>query len=116
ARALTDTHGLTNVAAQTVTSGQEANAIFAQNPLGPIAITVERRPETEGTKKQDPASAAPPERLDVTLQPQPLRELARSMKMGPIAAIREGSPAADAGFHVGDVILKINDQPVGDPL
>ena len=107
---------LVKVAGQDVASGQEANAIFAQNPLGPIAITVERLPASEGTKKQDPASAAPPQRLDVTLQPKPLRELGLAMKMGPIAAIREGSPAADAGFHVGDVILKINDQPVGDPL
>ena len=106
---------LIKIAGQEIASGQEANAIFAQNPTGPIAITVERRPASDDTKKDQPG-AAPPERLEVTLQPKPLRELGLAMKIGPIAAIREGSPAADAGFHVGDVILKINDQPVGDPL
>lgn len=106
---------LVEVAGQKVASGQEANAIFAQNPTGPISIVIERRPESDG-KTDGHADAAPPERLDVKLQPKPLRELGLAMKIGPIVAIREGSSAADAGFRVGDTILKINDEPVGDPL
>src|SRR5262249_16731455 len=67
-------------------------------------------------KKAAQANASPPQFLDVTVEPKPLRELGLIMKIGPILAIREGSPAEDAGFHVGDVILQINGEPVGDPL
>src|SRR5437763_4911235 len=38
------------------------------------------------------------------------------MQIGPIVAVRKGSPAEEAGFHVGDRIIEVNGEPVGDPL
>ena len=38
------------------------------------------------------------------------------MKMGPITAIQDHSPAAEAGLKAGDQIMAIDGHPVGDPL
>ena len=45
-----------------------------------------------------------------------MRDLGLTMKMGPIIAIRKGSPAQAAGFEIGDMMQEVNGEPVGDPL
>lgn len=52
----------------------------------------------------------------VTLPPQPLRSLGLSTKIAAIAAIRDGSPAEKAGLKIGDKVLSIGGQAVGDPF
>jgi regulator of sigma E protease len=38
------------------------------------------------------------------------------LRIGPITAIKNHSPAAEAGFQVGDQILSVNGEPIGDPM
>jgi regulator of sigma E protease len=45
-----------------------------------------------------------------------MRDVGHVMKMGPVVAVRTGSPAERAGFKVGDVLLQQNGEAVGDPL
>lgn len=102
-------------AGQKVAVGMDVPTILAQRPDGPISITVERQPENDkdssaGDKKQ------PPQRIDVILHPKPMREIGVTMKIGPVVAIRKGSPAADAGFQEGDIIVALDGEPVGNPL
>lgn len=100
---------------QEVIGGADLMAICAQKPLGPIVVKVERR-ERDKFGKVVKDSKKSPEVFDAELQPKPMRELGLSMKMGPITAVQKDSPAAKADLQVGDVIVEINGQPVGDPL
>jgi regulator of sigma E protease len=75
----------------------------------PLALVVERTPKDAG-------AGAAPQSLHVTLPPQPLRTVGLALHIGPIEAVRNDSPAAQAGLQVGDVLLRVKGQPVGDPL
>ena len=112
---LEDFDRVIEVAGQKVTSGADMQAIFAQQPLGPMAIKVERRERTKDEKPVE-KSAKPAEVIDAVLQSKPMRELGLAMKAGPIVAIQAGSPAQKADLQVGDVIVEVNGRPVGDPL
>ncbi len=54
--------------------------------------------------------------LDITIPPNPLKRVGLELQMGPLQGVREGSPAAAAGFQVGDVIVEVQGESVGDPL
>jgi regulator of sigma E protease len=113
--ALEDYDRVVEAAGQKVTGGADLMAIFAQQPQGPMPIKVERRERTKAGKAVE-KPAKPPETIETTLQPKPMRELGLAMKMGPIVAVQAGSPAAKAGFQVEDMIVEIDGKPVGDPL
>lgn len=53
--------------------------------------------------------------IDLTVKPNPLRELGMVMKYGPIVAVQIGSPAHQQGMKAGDFILKMDGQDF-DPL
>ncbi len=74
----------------------------------PIEVTAERKVE-EGNKSA-------PERVTASVAPNPMRDFGLVMTMGPIKAVRQGSPAAKAGLLPGDRITAVDGQPVGDPL
>ena len=38
------------------------------------------------------------------------------MEIGPVTALQVDSPAKTAGVHVGDKLLKVDGQPIGDPM
>ncbi len=71
----------------------------------PVQLRVER-PGADG---------AVAETFDVTLEPNPRKWLGFTVQMGPITAVRPGSPAEQAGFQVGDVIREVDGEPVGNP-
>ena len=82
---------------------------LAARSTSPITFLVER--EAESTSQ-----TAAPQRLAVTVPPQPMRRVGIEMRIGPIEAVREDSPAARAGFQTGDRITAVRSQAVGDPI
>jgi regulator of sigma E protease len=88
--------------------GIQINALLMQYPDQPIKFTVER------ANPDDPK--APDKQLQITVAPTPLRDLGFAMRMGPIVAVRANSPAASAGFLVGDRIETVDGKPAGDPM
>ena len=56
------------------------------------------------------------ERLDVSLPPARMMQVGLVMEMGPITAIRKGSPAAQWKLKPGDLLVEMNGQAVDDPL
>jgi regulator of sigma E protease len=112
---LQDFDKIVEAAGQKVTSGADLTAIFAQQPLGELAITIERSERTKSGKPVE-KSTKPPEVLNVVLAAMPMRELGLTMKAGPITAVQAESPAAKAGLQIDDLLIEVNGQPVGDPL
>jgi regulator of sigma E protease len=45
-----------------------------------------------------------------------MRDFGMVMSLGPITAVQKSSPATSAGLEVGDRIVSINGEPVGDPI
>lgn len=93
----------------------ESNAqwqqILARDFDKPLELTLAR-----AVKDKDGKPTNETTEHKITLAPQPLRSLGFSTKIGPIAAVRDGSPAKSTGLEVGDRIVSIDGQPVGDPL
>jgi regulator of sigma E protease len=54
--------------------------------------------------------------LSITVDRNPVRTLGLVMKMGPISAVQADSPATAAGIKAGDLLLKIDDKPIADPM
>ncbi|MCY2989074.1 MAG: site-2 protease family protein [Planctomycetota bacterium] len=90
----------------------QLEAVLAQRLTEPITLTIQRLP-TPVDKTHTPAAA---ERFDVSLPPTPKRVLGLALKIGPVMGVRRGAPADRAGFRVGDVLVSVNGQAVGDPL
>ena len=89
------------------------NAILAQNPRGPLKLTLERAEKAaDGTVPED----APKKRIDVVVPQRGKKTIGVFMKIGPVVALRENSPAGKAGMQIGDVIEQIDGEPVGNPL
>jgi len=89
---------------QPIQSYAEIHRYFAANPDRPIRLALRRA----GDGRSD-------ELVQTILQPNPMRHLGLVMKMGPVCAIQDGSPA-EGHLREGDVILKIDGQPAGDPM
>ena len=71
-----------------------------------LKLTVRRSVAEKGSNQE----------FEVVLPKNPLRTLGLNMGTGPITAIQDGSLAQQAGLKVGDRVLTINGQEVGDPL
>ncbi|MGL4514644.1 MAG: site-2 protease family protein [Lacipirellulaceae bacterium] len=52
------------------------------------------------------------EKVDVTIDANPLETLGVVVALGPVASVQQGSPAADAGIEAGDQLIAIDGQPV----
>jgi len=87
-------------------------AVLAQRMAESLTLTVRRRTENAAT---DGGEASTKE-FDITLPPTKMRMLGLAMTVGPIAAVRKGTPAAGAGFRAGDVITSVAGQDVGNPM
>jgi regulator of sigma E protease len=86
-----------------VADWREFEALLAAKANQPIELTLQ--PKAEKDKTAEP--------VKVTIEANPAEYVGLVMKMGPIVAIQQGSPAAKAGLMEGDVITAINDKPVG---
>lgn len=76
-----------------------------------LRFTVRRQVQKDG--KAQPNEF---EELTIAVPPQPVVSLGLVMEMGPIVAVQDDSPAAKAGVQADDVLVKIDGEPVGDPM
>ena len=83
----------------------ELQTLLSENADRELTLTVSRIDDDGKTSD-----------VDVVVPKQVRMWLGITAAMGPIRAIQDDSPAADAGLQVGDVILTVQGQPVGDPL
>jgi regulator of sigma E protease len=87
-------------------------AMLAAQMTEPVTLTVQRTAADQSVN----AESARPLEFDVVLPPRRMRDLGMTMRAGPIAAVRPGTPAALAGLRQGDRLLAIAGQELGDPL
>ena len=78
----------------------------------PLTFKIERKAQ----KKKGDSEAAKPRILEITMPPNPMRRFGFVMTMGAIAAVQEDSPAKKAGILAKDRLVKIDGEPVGDPM
>jgi regulator of sigma E protease len=97
---------------QKIAANGDIVALLARRPSGTVTLTVVRGGDEDGSstaKKQ-------PETLTVSVPPLPMRGIGAAMQIGPIVAVRKGSPAEEAGIQVKDLIVEVNGESIGDPL
>jgi regulator of sigma E protease len=84
----------------------ELLAELSQKPSATLILGVDRQAK----------GAATPERVEISLPPQPRRQTGITIGPATVAAVQENSPAAAAGIEPGDTILAVAGEPAGDPL
>lgn len=102
------------IAGQPLEADYQLDELLVQHPSQPLTITVARK-----EKPADGATAAAnatTKEIEVVVQERRMRTLGLAMKLGPVVAVRDGSPAQDAGILPGDQIEAIDGEPPGDPL
>lgn len=86
---------------------------FVRNAERPIDVTVERASASQSPGEANSADAAPPRRVTIRLEPQPVRRLGLVMEIGPVVGVQAGSPAAAAGIRPGDTIAALDGVALG---
>lgn len=88
----------------------ELERLLAARMTEPVTLKVRR------TTTSDTADSALLQTLETTLPPTPLRTTGLVMETGPVIGVRQGSPAEQAGFREGDVLVSMAGEELGDPL
>ena len=98
-----------------VANYREFAALLARQPDKPLLITIERPvkaakndSQSESNKNQET------EQLTFEVAAEPLHDFGLVMKMGPITAVQQGSPAAAAGLKAGDRIETVDGKRAGE--
>jgi regulator of sigma E protease len=89
-----------------VSTYAELLALLSARASEPLEIGVDRAVAAGGT----------PERIAISLPPQPRLVTGLAMAPGPVVAVQADSPAAEAGIEPGNVLRRLDGQPIGDPL
>src|SRR5262249_24349691 len=101
----------------TIGTYRDADAALARYTDEPIRVTVRRTPLPSSARRNDGKQQEnPAETVSIAVEPTARRDFGLVMPLGSITAIQRDSPAEKSGLHVGDRILSINNQPVGNPL
>ena len=77
----------------------------------PMTYTLLRGGKPPESNPYGPLSGG--ERVETTVGPNAMERLGIVPKLGPITALQEGSPAIEAGLKVGDLLVAVNDIPLG---
>ncbi|MEM6799612.1 MAG: site-2 protease family protein [Planctomycetota bacterium] len=101
---------ITAINGKPVASSRELTAELVERAGDPIEVSFERRLVDQPVGSTEPAV----ELLTSTVEPRPAKRLGLVMTMGPIAATQQGSPAEAAGLSVGDKIVAVDGEPVGN--
>ncbi len=100
---------LVQVNDQPIESYLDYQKYVANHPYDTLNLIVERKAETESA-----GEAQPGQRVEVALDSVAYRETGLVMEMSPLLNVRPGSPAEKAGIKVGDRLVSLDGQPVGD--
>ena len=111
--ALQDGDEIVAVDGEAVADYTQLSRQLARRVDQPVRLTVRR---TAAAHSQAPSTQPASETLEVVIPPQPMRWLGLNMQIGPIVSVQQGSPAAQAGVLPGDRILRVDGQPVDNPL
>jgi regulator of sigma E protease len=77
----------------------------------PLEFTVRRDGKASKNDRFGPRIGG--EEVTINVEPRQLERLGLVMKIGPIAAVQAGSPAATAGIQPGDILEKVNGKQIG---
>jgi regulator of sigma E protease len=92
---------------QSISNVCEMYEYLAANFDRPVTFVVQHEPGEKGeTPTQD----------SIVVEPNPMQSFGLEMEFEPIYKIQEGSPAVAAGLQLGDKLVKLNGQPIGNPL
>src|SRR5262249_29440186 len=101
----------------TIGSYRDIDSALARYAGQPIDVTVERTNAKSPDNEKDAAGERRPiESIVIKVLPTARRDFGFVMPLGRITAVQTGSAADKAGLKIGDRILSINGQPVGNPL
>ena len=89
----------------------QINVELARKVDQDITVTVERAADDA-----DGASTGKKQQVTIPVARKTMRAVGLIMKMGEITAVQAGSPASAAGVMPGDLIRKIDGDPVDDPM
>jgi len=98
-----------------VTNYRALAAELARSPHEPLQVTVRRLQDDEEKETAGDATQPAGEELTFEIPVHHQQALGLVMKIGPVVAIQPNSPAAAAGFQVGDVIAAIDGQSLAAP-
>ncbi len=98
---------VTAVDGKPVTTFAEIKEALTLEQSQPITLTL--------TGKPKPGESAAPAH-EVRIPPRPIKDIGLAMEIGPVTALQVDSPAKTAGIQIGDKLLKVDGQPIGDPL
>ncbi|QDV36143.1 site-2 protease family protein [Tautonia plasticadhaerens] len=88
----------------------------------PLTFVVSRDPPETGSNAEEndgspeAGGANVIERARITVPPSHFVDFGFRLNPGPVVALREGSPAAEAGLEVGDLIVAVDGNPDYDPM
>ena len=97
-----------------IASAEELLLLSARNGSKPLRIVVEERPLKFA--RSDKEGDATPARTTFTLPPSHFVDFGFRLEHGSISAIQNGSPAKEAGFEIGDRIVKVDGEGDLDPM
>lgn len=96
---------LTGINGEPIANFLDYQKYVANHPYDALKLKLERKIDKESEATEE---------VEVEIPTVPYRETGLVMEISPIRGIRSGSPAEKAGLKVGDKLLSLNGEPLGD--